>query len=141
MLSLLKSPMVAQLERQGARVAMTALRSQKRTLMVPHVAQRNKHHGVKRIFVPRGQRKGIKEERKPTVALANDLPLSFQEMDNSTLVTLGNLGEHDACVEMLKRHIMDVDSCDYDTASVKFKEIGRSKPNFTVLHYSYLNPI
>ena len=125
MLGLIKSPMVAQMERQCSRVAMTALRNQTRTLMSPNVGERNKHHGMKRIFVPRSQRKGIKEDRKPTVALAHALPLSFSEMDNSALVTLGNLGDHEACVEMLKRHIMDVDKCDYDKACETFNEISK----------------
>ena len=70
-------------------------------------------------------RKGVKEDRKPTATVASALPLSYQEMDNPTLVTLGNLGEHGACREMLKRHIMDVDSCDYDTAVAKYQEIGK----------------
>lgn len=61
----------------------------------------------------------------PTVALAQELPLSFSEMDNSALVTLGNLGEHEACAEMLKRHIMGVDKCDYDKACETFDEISK----------------
>ena len=141
MFGLLKSPMVAQLERQCSRgVAMTAWRQYNitRTLMVTNVGERNRKVGVKRIFIPRSQRKGIKEDRKPTVALAQDLPLSFQEMDNSTLVTLGNLGEHEACVEMLKRHIMDIDCCDYDTASKTFKKISKENlQNTWILNLPY----
>jgi len=88
---------------------------------------------MKRMYMPRSMRKGLKEDKKPTATVASALPLSYQEMDNSTLVTLGNLGEHGACREILKRHIMDVDSCDYDTAVAKYQEIGKKNLEGTLL--------
>lgn len=139
MQSLFKSPMIAQLERRVGTMTVLRQQQQKRTLMVPHVGQRNQKLGLKRVFVPRSQRiKGLKQDAKPTIALAHDLPLGFSEMDNTTLVTLGNLGEHEACVEMLKRHIMNVDNCDYDAASVKFKEISKRNAQGTwILNLPY----
>ena len=126
MFGVLKSPLTAQLERQCSRYAMTAFGTQTRSIMSSNVGERNRKHGMKKVFIPVSMRsKGItKEDRKPTPSVAHALPLSYQEMDNSTLVTLGNLGEHGACKEMLKRHIMDVDSCDYDTATAKYQEIA-----------------
>lgn len=126
MFGILKSPMMVQLERQGSRLIMSGLRNQSRTLVV--VGQKkDKKRGNQRIFIPRSimGSKSLNEDRKPSTEVAHDLPLSYQEMDNATLVTLGNLGMHQACKEMLKRHIMDVDSCDYDAASRKFKEISK----------------
>lgn len=38
------------------------------------------------------------------------LPLSCEDMDNTTLVTLGELGDHPARTEILKRHISIVES-------------------------------
>ena len=89
---------------------------------------KEKKRGTKRSFIPRSmQVKGLvsADNRKPTPAVAHALPLTYQEMDNSTLVTLATLGEHDACKEVLLRHIMDVDACDYDVARTRFKEISK----------------
>jgi len=97
--------------------------TQSRSIASSNVGQRNKRHVIKKS--PRSMYRGIQGDKKPTATVANALPLSYQEMDNATLVTLGNLGEHGACREMLKRHIMDVDSCDYDTAVAKYQKIGQ----------------
>ena len=123
MLSLLKSPMVAQAER----MALASFRSQTRTLMVPHVSERERKRGTKRVFIPRSARAVAKGSKikTPSMVDAKAVPLSFQEMENSTLATLANLGEHDACKEMLKRHIMDVDSCSYEDATAKYREIAK----------------
>jgi hypothetical protein len=56
--------------------------------------------------------------------MANSMPVSMQGMDNSSLVTLGAWGDHGACREILKRHIMDVRHVSYDEAEEKFKEIA-----------------
>lgn len=56
--------------------------------------------------------------------MASAMPVSMQGMDNSSLVTLGAWGDHGACREILKRHIMDVHSVPYDEAEEKFKEIA-----------------
>jgi hypothetical protein len=53
------------------------------------------------------------------------MPLTVQEMDNSTLVTLGEMGHHEARIEILKRHIMARDQTSYEAAGEKFKEIAR----------------
>ena len=57
--------------------------------------------------------------------IAKALPLTTQELDNSTLVTLSALGNLSARVEIVKRHIMSVDGIDYDEAAIKFKEIEK----------------
>lgn len=125
MLSALKSPFTAQFGRQcsryGARTPV--LGTQSRSIMSSNVGQRSKKT-MKKIYIPVAMRKG-KEDRKPTLTIANSLPLSYQEMDNDTLATLGHMGEHGACKEMLKRHIMDVDNCSYDVATAKYQEIGQ----------------
>ena len=52
------------------------------------------------------------------------MPLSPQEMDNTSLVTLGAQGDHQARTEILKRHIMSIDRVSYGTAEVIYKEIA-----------------
>jgi hypothetical protein len=116
--------MVAQAERS----AMASFRLQRRTLMVPQVAERDRKRGKKRTFVPRASRLvvSVKEAAKvPSVLEAKAMPLSYRTMDNTSLVTLAHLSDHDAAREMLKRHIMDVDDCSYDEAEIKFKEIAK----------------
>lgn len=63
------------------------------------------------------------KDRKPTLDIAMTMPLSPQELDNASLVTLGALGEHSACKEILKRHIMSVDKVSYDEACGTFELI------------------
>lgn len=125
MFGILKSPMIAQVERQTSRFVLSGIKAQKRTLMLPHVSRKQRMLGRKKIFVSRGQRQGLKADRKPSLAMARAVPLSYQEMENSTLVTLGALGEHDACKEILVRHIMDVDRVEYDTAYDTFRKISK----------------
>ena len=60
----------------------------------------------------------------PSSEMARTMPLTYQEMENSTLVTLAALENHDACREVLVRHIMDVDSTDYTGASKTFEAIA-----------------
>lgn len=138
MLGIPKSPLIAQLERQCSRSVVSTLKTQKRTLMLPHVSSKNQRLGVKRVFVPRSMRKGLKDDKKPSSQWAHSVPLSPQEMDNATLVTLASLGEHDACKEILIRHIMDVDRVDYDKATVKFVEISKKNMQGTwILNLPY----
>ena len=59
----------------------------------------------------------------PSLELAKAMPLTTKELDNNTLVTLSVLGNLAARKEIVKRHIMSVDHCDYSTASKKFDEI------------------
>lgn len=51
-------------------------------------------------------------------ATSFSLPYTHQEMDNATLLTVGAMGNHDARIEILKRHIMTVDRCSYDEATM-----------------------
>ena len=74
----------------------------------------------------RGRSNNKKNEPKPDVpslktALA--MPLSPRQMDNSMLVTLGELGNHQARSEILKRHIMCRDRVSYEQACQTFLTI------------------
>lgn len=60
---------------------------------------------------------------KPTVDVANSMPVGMSEMNNETLVTIAALGNHNARCEILIRHIMSVDGRDYDSATSKFEEV------------------
>ena len=62
--------------------------------------------------------------QQPTMNVAQAMPLSVAEMDNSTLVVLGELGDPGALEEILKRHIMVVDQVDYPTATKTFYQIA-----------------
>lgn len=70
---------------------------------------------------------------KPTLAIANTMPLSIEEMDNTSIVTLGSLGNHTARVEILKRHIMNIDQIGYDEACVKFNSISKKNDDIVLL--------
>ena len=61
----------------------------------------------------------------PDYALAMAMPTSIREMDNQTLITLAALGDHQACSEVLIRHIMTVDTTSYEAALNKFGEIDQ----------------
>jgi hypothetical protein len=61
--------------------------------------------------------------KKPTLEIADKMPLSIQEVDNISLVTMAAMNSSQAHVEMLKRHIMSIDRIKYDDACIKFKEI------------------
>mmetsp|Transcript_3391 Transcript_3391/g.5763 ORF Transcript_3391/g.5763 Transcript_3391/m.5763 type:complete len:249 (-) Transcript_3391:1512-2258(-) len=60
---------------------------------------------------------------KASQEVAHAMPLSYKEMDNSTLVTLAAMDNHDATVEMLIRHIMSRDRVNYPTALKSFLTI------------------
>lgn len=60
----------------------------------------------------------------PSLDIANSMPLSCREMDNASLLTLSAMKNHEACIEVLKRHIMSVDTVSYQVAEEKFFEIA-----------------
>jgi hypothetical protein len=64
---------------------------------------------------------GIQE---PTLEVSAAMPNSWSEMDNEILLTIAEMGNYSARVEVLKRHIMSVDQCDYKTASKTFEKIA-----------------
>ena len=59
----------------------------------------------------------------PTQVVAAAMPISYQEMDNTALTTLGAMGNHVALEEMLKRHIMSTDKVSYEKACKVFLQI------------------
>jgi hypothetical protein len=59
----------------------------------------------------------------PDHALAMAMPTSVREMDNSTLITLAAMEDHEACSEMLIRHIMTRERSSYTTALRSFYEL------------------
>jgi hypothetical protein len=66
-----------------------------------------------------------KRVKTPTKQLALEMPTSVREMDNSSLITLAAMDDHEASREMLIRHIMRVDHVRYHSAVEKFYEISR----------------
>jgi hypothetical protein len=50
--------------------------------------------------------------------------LPLPELDNVSLVTLGEMGNSQAREEILKRHVMFTDKVSYETASEKVEEIA-----------------
>lgn len=61
----------------------------------------------------------------PNMDIARSMPLTFSELDNGTLITLGRMGDHEAHIEILKRHIMVVDNVSYEEANQTFLEIAK----------------
>lgn len=134
MLSLRKLSSSSPLWVKQAERNASLFRSQQRTLIVPYTGEqqrdRSNKRGKKRVFIPLASRlapvQGIGSNKVgPSVTEAKAMPLSYQTMENTSLVTLAHLADHDAAREMLKRHIMDVDGCSYDKATEKFKEIAK----------------
>lgn len=84
------------------------------------------------------RRKQLEGERKaskplnpvPTLHVANTLPLSSREMENSSLVVLAAMGRYEARVEILKRHIMTVDNIGYEIACQTFEKIHDENRNY-----------
>ena len=95
------------------------LRSFERRVVHPQVARTFISPAVKRFQKKQDGR------TKPTVQTAQSLPHSYEEMDNHTLLTVAALRNHDARVEILKRHIMAVDNCSHDEANEKFEVIAK----------------
>lgn len=54
------------------------------------------------------------------------LPHSLKEMDHNTLLTVAALKNHGARIEVLKRHIMSVDQCNYEVATATFEKIAKT---------------
>jgi hypothetical protein len=52
------------------------------------------------------------------------MPVGFSEMDNEPLLTIAEMGNHSARIEVLKRHIMAVDMVDYVQATDTFRKIA-----------------
>jgi len=86
------------------------------------------------------KKQGQTAKQKPNVEIANTLPTDIHFMDNETIVTLGALGDQSAREEILKRHIMSVDSISYDDACVIFKKIEEKntegRVGFTAPYYT-----
>eukprot|EP00978_Attheya_sp_CCMP212_P035558 scaffold155359_cov52-Attheya_sp.AAC.5 len=60
----------------------------------------------------------------PTMEMAKSMPLSCQEMDNTSLLTLSALKVKDARSEVLRRHIMSTDNVSYEEACKTFDKIS-----------------
>ena len=52
----------------------------------------------------------------PTLEEASEMPLHYRNLDNSTLVTIAATGNHRALREMMTRHVMTVEQCNYEDA-------------------------
>lgn len=86
---------------------------------------------VSRKKMVRGRMRRSKEEyRKPSLDIADAMPLSTQELDNSSLMMLAGTGDHQARREVLKRHIMTKDRVSYDQAEATYQEIDKKNREF-----------
>jgi hypothetical protein len=63
-------------------------------------------------------------QRIPSLLVAKAMPVGFSAMDNEPLLTIAEMGNHSARIEVLKRHIMAVDGVDYDEACETFQLIA-----------------
>eukprot|EP00586_Coscinodiscus_wailesii_P004261 CAMPEP_0172479004 /NCGR_PEP_ID=MMETSP1066-20121228/3268_1 /TAXON_ID=671091 /ORGANISM="Coscinodiscus wailesii, Strain CCMP2513" /LENGTH=248 /DNA_ID=CAMNT_0013239037 /DNA_START=59 /DNA_END=805 /DNA_ORIENTATION=+ len=78
-------------------------------------------NSISNVVKPRGVRTYAKESTPSKVP--ESLPLSAKDMSADNLALLSALDQADAIEEMLKRHIMSVDSVDYEKATKIFGEI------------------
>lgn len=69
-----------------------------------------------------GHRQRLREV--PSLLISRAMPVGFSEMDNGPLLTIAEMGNHGARVEVLKRHIMAVDGVDYLQAGETFERIA-----------------
>jgi hypothetical protein len=86
--------------------------------------------GVRNFISPAVKRYRQKQllggnNKATTTIVHKDLPHSFEEMDNNTLLTVAALHNHDARIEVLKRHIMSVDRCSHAEATEMFQKIAK----------------
>lgn len=75
-------------------------------------------------------RRGLNNEKRQNVPL----PSTPRYMSNEQISTLFALDHEGAIVEMLKRHIMSVDSVNYDDACKKFREIEETNRHGMFMH-------
>jgi hypothetical protein len=119
------------------RLCLTMIAIRKPALLSPLLRQYTATKGLGSIrtlvapYVPDAR-------KKPTLEEATAMPLSVEEMDNSTLVSLGAMECHDARMEILKRHIMSKDRIPYEEAEEIFKKISvKNKEGMWVLALPY----
>mmetsp|Transcript_18335 Transcript_18335/g.25436 ORF Transcript_18335/g.25436 Transcript_18335/m.25436 type:complete len:279 (-) Transcript_18335:49-885(-) len=74
------------------------------------------------------------KRRKPTLEVARAMPLSCQEMDNASLITLAALKNHSARTEVLKRHIMVTDEVNYEEACRTFAKVAHYNRKGMLMH-------
>ena len=65
--------------------------------------------------------KGI---QTPTLEVAQRMPWAFSEMENEPLVVIAEMGNHNARKEVLRRHIMMIDSVEYEEADKTLEKIA-----------------
>jgi hypothetical protein len=78
-------------------------------------------------------RGSLPQQRVPDLETALAMPWHPAEMDNATLVTLGQLGNHEARREILKRHIMCRDNVSYERACQIFEVIRHKNKEYVSL--------
>ena len=100
-----------------------ALGGSVRTLIVPPIPERRRRLRTSSSYRRRPSNHPRKI-RQPSLEGVHSMPISMEEMDNPTLVVLGELGDHEARKEILKRHIMTVDNVTYDEACKTFAAIA-----------------
>eukprot|EP00543_Licmophora_paradoxa_P002800 CAMPEP_0202446446 /NCGR_PEP_ID=MMETSP1360-20130828/4918_1 /ASSEMBLY_ACC=CAM_ASM_000848 /TAXON_ID=515479 /ORGANISM="Licmophora paradoxa, Strain CCMP2313" /LENGTH=146 /DNA_ID=CAMNT_0049062909 /DNA_START=184 /DNA_END=621 /DNA_ORIENTATION=+ len=71
------------------------------------------------------QQKRHESPPRQILAHKDTMPVSVQEMENSSLITLAAMDDHRACCEILIRHIMNRDTVSYESATKTFKEIKK----------------
>eukprot|EP00529_Nitzschia_sp_RCC80_P030982 CAMPEP_0113517312 /NCGR_PEP_ID=MMETSP0014_2-20120614/42166_1 /TAXON_ID=2857 /ORGANISM="Nitzschia sp." /LENGTH=294 /DNA_ID=CAMNT_0000414449 /DNA_START=121 /DNA_END=1005 /DNA_ORIENTATION=- /assembly_acc=CAM_ASM_000159 len=64
------------------------------------------------------------DHQVPTIEESKEMPTGFSELGNDALLTIAEMGNHTARIEVLKRHIMAVDNVDYQEATKTFKQIA-----------------
>ena len=90
-------------------------------------AQKRYLLGSLRTFTSPAVRRYKKKQKAldvPSLEMAKAMPRGFEAMDNSTLISVAASENHDARIEVLKRHIMAVDNVSYDKATETFKKIA-----------------
>lgn len=98
-------------------------------------------HLGRRFRLPPTRRPELTKYRrtKPiTLSEVQDLAVRVEDMDNTTLTILGEMGDHNARREILKRHIMAKDKVTYDEANKTFATIAeRNKDGQYLLALPY----
>ena len=64
------------------------------------------------------------DHQVPTIDESKTMPTGFSELGNDVLLTIAEMGNHTARIEVLKRHIMAVDNVDYQEATKTFQQIA-----------------
>jgi len=102
-----------------------------------------KRHILKNSQSTKGEKPAITTHgsgiQLPSRDVARDMGMAFSEMENEPLLVIAEMGNHKARTEVLRRHIMAVESIRYNEAGKIMDEIAaKNRENMTIYVLPYV---